>query len=552
MEFQKVIGKVSPDLKAQAEECLSKVFMELALKYDNIHAGCGMGGDPLIFNLLYPVEHVCTMNMPTAATDGRRYYWNPKFVIDQVKKKNIIGLRIVCAHEAWHALYMHPQRRGSRIPHLWNIAVDYIVNFMVMDDLRKRKFDPADTFRKYLGDFWTLEQYADILRDPFKSKLIDTTKSPTKKVSLPDPSEDRELTPEEMEELEKQSERVMHFYADPDLTEEMQRPEAIYDYLYALLPKCPKCGSIGRYKKPQNQKNKKGKKSAAKNQSDQSNQDDPSNQEDPSKQDDPNKQNGKGQNPGQGSCCDGDSCGDCDQCGDSIDIFDFGDTLDHHMDSTESEEKMAKRLADAIETSKKMAGHVPGLLEDELGQLVAPKVVWKDFVKYRLRKSRDGNARNDWSRFKVRPLFAGLMNPKKNSYSCRFGCLLDTSGSMSNDDMAYGISQLASLDGQSTGVVVPADADIYWDKATEIKRTTAEEFKTIKIVGRGGTQFSNFFTDYEKKIGKCDLLIVITDGYLMDHDISEMQHPGVEVVWLITSDCQFKPPFGRVFPLRYM
>src|SRR5271157_3718598 len=163
MQFSRIIGKIDPKLVHQASEKLSQVFLELGTRYNNEHVGTGMGGDPLIFGLMYPVEHVCTLNMPTAATDGKRYYWNPKFVLKQSR----IGLRIICGHEAWHAIYMHPSRRGSRLPKLWNIAVDYIVNGMCMDDFRARKMEPKDMFTKHLGKYMTLTQYAEMLKNPF-------------------------------------------------------------------------------------------------------------------------------------------------------------------------------------------------------------------------------------------------------------------------------------------------------------------------------------------------------------------------------------------------
>ena len=80
MKFSRVVGKIDPKLVLAAENQLSKVFLDLAVKYDNKSTGSQLGGDPLIFSLVYPVEHVCTLNLPTAATDGRRFYWNPKFV----------------------------------------------------------------------------------------------------------------------------------------------------------------------------------------------------------------------------------------------------------------------------------------------------------------------------------------------------------------------------------------------------------------------------------------------------------------------------------------
>src|SRR5277367_5511985 len=192
MQFSRVIGKIDPKLVRQAEDKLSKVFLELGVRYDNEHVGSGLGGDPLIFSLMYPVEQVCTMNIPTAATDGKRYYWNPKFVI----KQSIKGLRIVCGHEAWHAIYMHPSRRGSRLPKLWNIAVDYIVNGTVMEDFKSRKKDPTLEFTKNLGRFMPLDKFCELVKNPWAKipgfeDINPTIQDPNaKEVDMPGPSED--------------------------------------------------------------------------------------------------------------------------------------------------------------------------------------------------------------------------------------------------------------------------------------------------------------------------------------------------------------------------
>jgi predicted metal-dependent peptidase len=552
MKFAKIIGQVNDKLVAQAEDKLSRIFLELGTRYNNEHVGTGMGGDPLIFGLMYPVEHICTLNIPTAATDGKRYYWNPKFVLKQSK----IGLRIICAHEAWHALYMHPQRRGSRLPKLWNIAVDYIVNGTVMEDFKVRKMNPTETFNKHLGKFMTLAQYAELLKNPFAKvkgfEEIDPVAdaaSAGSSVKLPAPNEDRELTAEEQKELEKKERKVLFYYADPDLEEEMKSPERIYDFLYNLLPKCPKCGSVGIYKIPNKNKDGKGK------------------EKDKDGEKGKDKQEGKDQGKdqqgqhdhGDGQPCNcGDDHGDqdqqgqgcCDSCGGGVDIFDLGGTVDDHMDTEESQEKLAKRISDAMEAAKKMAGHVPAALEDELGKLTAPKVTWQDIIRTRLLKARAGNGRNDWTRFRSRPMFTGVLTPKRKNYFAHFGCLLDTSGSMSKDDMAFGLSQLCALDERSEGTIVPADAEIYWDKATKVKKAGADEISKVKIYGRGGTKYAEFFDDYEKNIGTCDFLIVITDGFLLDSDVAQMKHPGKDVIWLITSGSAFKPPFGRAFDLR--
>lgn len=564
MKFSRVIGKIDPKLIAQAEEKLTKVFLELAVRYDNEHVGTGYGGDSLIFTLMYPVQHIATSSIPTAGTDGKRYYWNPKFIL----KQSLKGLRIVCAHEAWHAIYMHPSRRGSRNPKLWNIAVDYIVNGTVMEDFKARKKDPAMEFSKNLGRYMTLPQFIELVKDPFAKiagfeDLNPTAHDPNApEITLPVPTEDRELTPQEQQELERREKGVKFFYADPELDEEMKNPEKIYDLLYNLLPKCSKCGRLGVYQKPQN--GKQDKKAGGKDKSDQGKGDkkkkdkgdkgDPSDQHDHGDgepcdhqcsgngQPDPNQQ-GNGNQPG-------DCEGPCDQCGGGVDVFGLGGLVDDHFDSSENPEKMAKRISDAMEAARKLAGRIPAALEDELGKLTAPQITWTDVIRCRLLKSRNGNARNDYTRFKTRPLFAGILTPRRKSYHSNFGCLLDCSGSMSKEDISFGISQLKGLDDRSEGVIVPADSNVYYDKATKIKKCNEEELSKVKVVGRGGTMFASFFADYEKHIGKCDFLVIITDGYLLDQDVAEMRSPGIDVFWILTSGANFAAPFGRTFELH--
>src|SRR5574337_1288491 len=569
MKFSRVIGKIDSKLVEQAEDKLSKVFLELAIRYDNDHVATGMGGDPLIFSLMYPVEHVCTLNIPTAATDGKRYYWNPKFVLKHSQR----GLRIICGHEAWHAIYMHPSRRGSRNPKLWNIAVDYIVNGTVMEDFKARKKDAHIEFTKNLGRYMPFDTFCEFVKNPFQkiagfediNPAIEDPNANSSSCPLPAPNEDRELTPQERKELERREKGVKFYYADPNLDEDLKRPEKLYDILYSLLPKCPKCGRLGIYQKPGQKGNKgqpkqgqQGNQGQGQKQQKQQGQGQPNDQHDhgdgqPCDCPHPGQDQGQGQNQGQGQSpgqTQGQGSGSCDHCGGGVDIFGLGGTVDDHMDSEESEEKLAKRISEAMEAAKKMAGHVPAALEEELGKLTAPKVTWQDIIRTRLLKARAGNGRNDWTRFKTRPMFTGLLVPKRKNYYAHFGCLLDTSGSMSKDDMAFGLSQLCALDESSEGTIVPADAQIYWEDATKIKKAVPEEIMKVKVVGRGGTKYAEFFTDYEKNIGKCDFLIVVTDGFLADSDIAEMKYPGVDVIWLITSGSAFNPPFGRAFDLR--
>ena len=61
---------------------------------------------------------------PTAATDGRKFYYNSKFINSLPLKQ----LEFLVGHEVLHAVYDHVGRRGDREPRLANIAADYCVN----------------------------------------------------------------------------------------------------------------------------------------------------------------------------------------------------------------------------------------------------------------------------------------------------------------------------------------------------------------------------------------------------------------------------------------
>lgn len=62
--------------------------------------------------------------LATAATDGRKFYYNSRF-INMLQPKEVMFL---VGHEVLHVVYDHMDRRDDRDPQIWNIAADYCVN----------------------------------------------------------------------------------------------------------------------------------------------------------------------------------------------------------------------------------------------------------------------------------------------------------------------------------------------------------------------------------------------------------------------------------------
>jgi len=98
---------------------------------------------------------------PTAATDGRGFYYN----IDFVKKLSVKKLEFLFAHEILHCVFDHFGRVGSRDRTLSNIAQDYAVNQILVDERIGEKITEVQICydNKYRGMAW--EEIYDELWD---------------------------------------------------------------------------------------------------------------------------------------------------------------------------------------------------------------------------------------------------------------------------------------------------------------------------------------------------------------------------------------------------
>jgi len=80
--------------------------------------------------LVANVEPVISEKFPTAATNGKQHFWNPKF-ISELTEDEVLGVQV---HESEHDARHHGTRRNGRDPELWNIACDYAINIDLIDE----------------------------------------------------------------------------------------------------------------------------------------------------------------------------------------------------------------------------------------------------------------------------------------------------------------------------------------------------------------------------------------------------------------------------------
>lgn len=103
--------------------------------------------------------------LPTAATDGRKFYYNSEFVNNMPLKQ----VEFLFGHEVLHAVYDHIGRRADRDPKISNIAADYCVNADLIEQRIGEKITVCGMLydAKYCG--WSYEEvYADLMENADK------------------------------------------------------------------------------------------------------------------------------------------------------------------------------------------------------------------------------------------------------------------------------------------------------------------------------------------------------------------------------------------------
>lgn len=498
-EMRKIAASVRlNDLQEKVSSCMTRLFR----KPEN-------GGNPFLFALSAPKPHELAVSLggqtiDTAATDGRKYYWNPIFLAGMTPDE----VATVMQHEGYHVIFFHPKRGKGKMPKVWNIAVDYVVNACIWTDHDK-------THRKgqlFGGNIGAPLSFKDLLA------FIDGG---------------QELPKEEF------------CFADKSL--HGRSPESIYDEIidhWNKSPrKCKTCGNLSLGAKGQ-PKGNKGQGQGQQNQQGQGQQ--PGQGQGQGQQ----NQNQQGQQPGQGGGCGHDHGPECPNCGSPLDRL---GAMDSHIDSDMTQQEVQADLMRAADQATQMRGTLPTEIEGMLGELKKPTLKFTDIVRSALlKKVQDAGLNNDWRRLRRRYLQTAPKQylPRRYMHKPRWLAMLDTSGSMGDDDMAYGISQLQVLGNNTEGYVIPCDASPHWKGVHKVEKI--DDLKRTKVVGRGGTVFDEFFRDFPKMLGTdFDVIIVLTDGDCGTVPL-ELRPKGMDVVWVITrNNTGFKPTFGRVAPLRH-
>ena len=114
---------------------------------------------PFFGNLATRLVPIPTYKVPTAGTDGRRFYYNPAF-LKHLSDNEILFL---CGHEVLHCVFDHFGRREGRNPQLYNMAGDYVINIILADEGVGDIITTVPILLDYKYRGWTSEEVYDDL-----------------------------------------------------------------------------------------------------------------------------------------------------------------------------------------------------------------------------------------------------------------------------------------------------------------------------------------------------------------------------------------------------
>lgn len=208
------------------------------------------------------------------------------------------------------------------------------------------------------------------------------------------------------------------------------------------------------------------------------------------------------------------------------------------------------RIRNAYEASKarnsgKGTGNIPKGIERAIKKMFESKTDWRvllnDFVQEEV---VDYSFMPPDRRFSDSPFMLPDFNEEEVVVK-NILFMIDTSGSMTDDDIAQAYFEIKGaidqFNGNLEGWLGFFDAKV----VPPTRFVDENEFKVIRPEGGGGTSFKAVFKYIRDEMGNEEIanIIILTDGYAPFPE--ESAALGIPVLWMINND-EVKPPWGKV------
>jgi predicted metal-dependent peptidase len=232
---------------------------------------------------------------------------------------------------------------------------------------------------------------------------------------------------------------------------------------------------------------------------------------------------------------------------------DSGGLDDHDWESGENMsqeevEQVTKEINQAVRQGQLMAGKLGGNQSRALGDLVEPKVNWREQLREFVASTAVGKDLSTWQRVNRRWLQHGVYMPTTITENVgRIVVAIDTSGSIGGPELDKFLSEVQGI----CMNVQPEKIDlIYWDTEVAAHEVYARDqldklTSSTKPKGGGGTDVACVSKYLKDNQIKPECVIVLTDGYIY----GDWGTWTVPVLWTIVGGNKVVPPMGTVIHL---
>ena len=199
-------------------------------------------------------------------------------------------------------------------------------------------------------------------------------------------------------------------------------------------------------------------------------------------------------------------------------------------------------IKESLKTFSKDRGNLPGHIADLIQEALAPpKAPYYQIIRKLIRGTRLSKFQRSFTTINRKRTYvfslddgtAPMISPfpgRKRDYSFKIVVLIDTSGSMSRDDVTEGLSGVKNIiekDRHCFTTVLEVDAGV--EKEYRVKKINDIQFD---IKGRGGTVLGPGLVRAREL--DCDVCLAFTDGYTENINNSSRKLLPKKIIWAIT------------------
>ena len=444
----------------------------------------------------------------TACTDGRRIMMSISFYA----KLDLEERLFVMAHEAWHCVLMHDVRYQTRNQHLFNIAADLEIHFILQKEKMKEPFvlphDPA-------WDGLSAEEIYEKLghKPPRKTRGGNAQGN--------SPSNNAHKNPgKESAHIKRQ-----------------ENGEGFDEHSFSGGGEIPidetvegKCKEGNRASDGEKGKTsatgKSGAGSDSQNHSDEQN---------------GNKSSGNSGNSsseaassGNGENADGDNA--------------TGESSISEMPAwdKQSVERMRRIVIQAAQIMERTQGHLPAHIQGIVEKLRKPELPWRDLLRQFVTSCYGGSRR--WLPPERRYVSRKLYLPSYRDNRMNVVMAIDTSGSTTGDLPQFfaELSSLLNSFGKYDLTVIQCDCTIQHVETFSETKHFPRNYQW-ESYGHGGTSFIPPFEYVREHRMKPDIFIYLTDGF----GNAPETKPRYPVLWVLTQDGRIPAKWGRSIKLKH-